>query len=55
MSISHTTKYLGKLGKWSYAIVRLIRLHNRKKLTLLISLKLVEKSERLSKIGSDCN
>ena len=38
MSISHSAKYLGKLGIWSFATSRLIRLHNRKMLTLLFSL-----------------
>ena len=42
MSISHSAKYLGKLGKWSFATVRLIRLHNRKMLTLLFSLLIVK-------------
>ena len=55
MFISHSTKYLGKLGKWSFAIVRLIRLHNRKMLTLLFSLIYVEESERLFKDAFNCN
>ena len=38
MSMIHSTKYLGKLGKWSFATVRQIRLHNRKMLTLLFPL-----------------
>ena len=42
MSIIHSAKYLGKLGKWSCAIIRLIRLHNRKMLTLLFSLLMVK-------------